>query len=223
MSRPLPIASAVLAAMLVAAMPAGAHERHGVSKGYVSTVAAIQPNVLGLSAFVVGGDDRLLVRNLGRQVVVILGYEGEPYLRFSPRGVEANLRSPATYLNRARLPRGPAPQIADPSAPPRWRRVARTNNYSWHDHRIHWMRAEPPQVVAAAPRQSHRIFDWRVPGTADGRRFAVVGFLGYAPPPAEPPQPADEGDNDSAWAIPVAVAGGMLALLALLYRVRRKA
>lgn len=209
---------------LVLSSPASAHERHGVSRGYVSTVAAIQPNVLGLSAFVVGGDDRLLLRNLTRQTIVIEGYEGEPYLRFTRQGVFANTRSPATYLNRFRLPRDPAPASADPSAPPRWRRVSTGRTYQWHDHRIQWMRGEPPSVVAAAPRRPHRIFDWRVPGTADGKPFAVNGFLGYSPPvepSATPPTSADDGDPS--WAIPVAVAGGILALLALFYRFRKKA
>ena len=204
---------------------ASAHERHGVARGYVSTVAAIQPNVLGLSAFVVGGDDRLLLRNLTQQVIVVEGYEGEPYLRFSPQGVFANTRSPATYLNRFRFPRNPAPASADPAAPPRWRRVSTGRTYQWHDHRTQWMRGEPPPVVAAAPRRPHHVFDWRVPGTADGKRFAITGFLGYSPPAADPiatPPPSTD-DGDPSWAVPVAVAGGMLALLALLYRFRRKA
>jgi hypothetical protein len=50
--------------------------------------------------------------------IVIRGYEGEPYLRFSPRGVFQNVRSPAAYLNRSRFPRGDAPASADPAAPP---------------------------------------------------------------------------------------------------------
>lgn len=201
---------------------ASAHERQGVAKGYISTVAAIRPNVLGLSAFIVGGDDRLLLRNLSRQTIVIRGYDGEPYLRFSPQGVYANTRSPATYLNRFRLPRLPPPASADPTAPPEWRRVSTGQTYQWHDHRIHWMRAEPPPVVAAAPLQSHRIFDWGVPGTADGKRFAINGFLGYSPPAADP-VPTQPSDGDPSWTLPVAVAGGMLALVARLYRFRKKA
>jgi hypothetical protein len=217
------VAAATACAVVALVGPAAAHERHGVAKGYVSTVSAIQPNVLGLSAFVVGGDDRLLLRNLSPRVIVIRGYDGEPYLRFSPDGVYENVRSPATYLNRFRFPRGDPPASADPTASPEWRRITTANNTSWHDHRIHWMRGEPPPVVAAAPRRSHRIFDWRVPGTADGKPFAVTGFLGYSPasPAATAAAPSDDGD--ASWAIPVAVAGGGLALLALLYRLRRKA
>jgi len=211
-----------VAGTLALAVAARAHERHGVAKGYVSTVATIQPNVLGLSAFVVGGDDRLLLRNLTDQVIVIRGYEGEPYLRFTPGGVFQNVRSPAAYLNRVRLPRRPAPASADPTAPPQWRRVSGGRTYQWHDHRIQWMQPEPPPVVAAAPRRPHRIFDWTVPGTADGKRFAVVGFLGYAPVVQPPPAQAEPGGGDPAWVVPAAIAGGALALAALVLDVMRR-
>ena len=223
MSRPF---AALLVCAFALAAPAAAHERHGLATGYISTVAAIEPNVLGLSAFVVGGDDRLLLRNLSRRVIVIRGYEGEPYLRFSPRGVYANARSPATYLNRARLPQRPAPAHADPEAPPSWRRVATGATYAWHDHRIQWMQGTPPPVVAAAPGRPHRIFDWRVPGTADGKPFAVTGFLGYTPVAQPVGQPAAQDDGDDrSWAVPVAVAAGALAVAALLadaFRRRRR-
>jgi hypothetical protein len=44
---------------------AGAAQAHPGSKltGYVSTVSAVVPNVLGVNAFVLGGDDRLRISN----------------------------------------------------------------------------------------------------------------------------------------------------------------
>jgi hypothetical protein len=91
------VGAALVAALTLTAGDASAHEQHGIGRGYVSTVAAIEPNVLGVSAFVVGGGDRLLLRNLSRQTIVIRGYDGEPYLRISPDGVDENTaRPPAT-------------------------------------------------------------------------------------------------------------------------------
>jgi hypothetical protein len=111
--------------------------------GYVSTVSALEPNVLGVNALVLGGDDRLRISNYSGKTIVIMGYEGEPYLRFDTTGVYANTLSPAAHLNRFRLPRPLKPGVTDPSAAPRWRRVAPGVTYEWHDHRIHWTGREP--------------------------------------------------------------------------------
>jgi len=176
MRRALPIVVAALA------LPAGAAAHPGTAQtGYVSTVSAVVPNVLGVNALVLGGDDRLRISNYSGKTILILGYEGEPYLRFDRAGVFANTLSPAAHLNRFRLPRPLEPGIADASAKPRWRRVARGVTYEWHDHRIHWTAQEPPRGVQEHPDQIQRIFRWRIPGRADGTRFAVTGFLGYAP------------------------------------------
>ncbi len=60
----------------------------------------------------------------GGEEVVILGYDGEPYLRFTADGVFRNTRSPATYLNEDRFANVTVPASADPEAPPEWERVS---------------------------------------------------------------------------------------------------
>ena len=122
--------------MLTLPAGSGAHPGSALT-GYVSTVSAVVPNVLGVNALVLGGDDRLRVSNYSGKTIVILGYEGEPYLRFDKTGVYANTLSPAAHLNRFRLPRPLNPGVANPRAAPRWRRVAPGVTYEWHDHRIH--------------------------------------------------------------------------------------
>jgi hypothetical protein len=193
-------------------LPAGSSAHPGSTlTGYVSTVSAVVPNVLGLNALVLGGDDRLRLSNYSGKTVVILGYEGEPYLRFDKAGVWANTLSPAVHLNRFRRPRPLKPGIADPSAPPRWRRVAPGVTYEWHDHRIHWTGDQPPAGVREHPDRIQRIFTWRVPGRADGARFAITGFLGYAP---DPSKQANDG-GASGWLLGAGIAGGVLTAAAL--------
>jgi hypothetical protein len=170
-----------LAALAVAQPPASAHRGTG-GKGYVSTFSAVVPNVLGLSVAVLGGDDRLRLSNYSDKTVVILGYEREPYLRFGESDVWVNARSPAAYLSRFRYPRGLDPATADASAAPAWRRVRTEATFEWHDHRIHWTSKDPPDAVRRHPDQTHLIFNWSVPGRADGVPFAITGFLGYVPP-----------------------------------------
>ena len=184
---------------------------HGGSAqtGYVSTVSALAPPVLGVDAIVLGGDDRLRISNYSGKTIVVLGYEGEPYLRFDKQGVWANTRSPAAHLNRFRRPRPLSPGVADASAPPSWRRVAPGATYEWHDHRIHWTAAEPPKGVREDPDRIQRIFNWRVPGLADGKRFAITGFLGYAPDRV----PSNDDGGAPTWLL---VTAGLIAAAAVL-------
>jgi hypothetical protein len=57
------------------------------------------PATQGLSVTVLDYDDRLQLRNETGEPLVVLGYEGEPYLVFRDGRVYRNTRSPATYLN----------------------------------------------------------------------------------------------------------------------------
>jgi hypothetical protein len=91
----------------------------------------------------------------------------------------------------------------------RWELVKRGSSYAFHDSRIH--------VVGPPPERSGLVREWRVPGVANGRPFAIKGFVGYRAPAA----PADAGGLP-AWA-PVAAAGvGVLAVAALALAHRRR-
>ena len=76
--------------------------------------------------------------------VEVVGYQGEPYLRYLPDGtVEENALSPSKYLNEGRYG-GDLPAAADAAAPPQWAVVASDGSFAWHDHRTHWMNPLPP-------------------------------------------------------------------------------
>jgi hypothetical protein len=214
---------AVLAAGLAFVPTAAGHGPAGGGKGYVSTVAGLKPNVLGVFVSVLGGDDRLRLVNYSGKTIDVLGYKGEPFLRFGKDGVYTNLRSPATYLSSVRDPaKAHLPPSVDPKAAPRWQQVAAAGeSFIWHDHRIHWTEAKPPRIVQEEPNAIHRIFRWSIPARADGERFVVSGFLGYAPPP----RLADD-DGISAWLLAALIGVTMLVALAFgvgARRVRRRA
>jgi hypothetical protein len=175
-------AIALFLTALVLPADASGHGGTNFQKGFVSTVSAVLPNVLGVSANVTGGDARLRVSNYSGKTVLILGYENEPYLRFDSRGVWANTRSPAVDLNRYRRSRGLHPGVADTAATPRWKRVATGASYAWFDHRIHWNTTTPPHGVRLHPERVQRVFTWRVPARFAGKPFAITGLLGYTPP-----------------------------------------
>ena len=68
-----------------------------------------------------------------------------------------------------------------------------------------------PRVGATEepPEREGLVRNWRIPGTADGKPFEIVGFLGYRPPPGKP---ARKDGGLPGWAIALAVAGGALLL-----------
>jgi hypothetical protein len=114
--------------------------------------------------------------------LIILGYEGEPNLLFRDASVYRNARSTATYLNSDRYGALEAPPDTDPRAPPLWNQVAASEEFEWHDHRIHWMSRVSPPAVRADPDVAHHLFDWEVPGTLDGHPLVITGTLDYRPP-----------------------------------------
>jgi hypothetical protein len=176
------LATALLAALV--ACPVALGHGDGAARGYTSSVTTITPKLDGLIVQVLQGDDQLNLRNDTGRVLVIQGYEGEPYLRFAPGGgVFRNANSPATYLNEERYGSVDVPTSASKTAAPRWERVSRGRAYDWHDHRIHWMSTIDPPKVRQAKDEPHHVFDWNVRGTVGGQPLAIRGSLDYRPPP----------------------------------------
>ena len=89
------------AAMLLAlAAPPAAH----ANPAFRSVIDRVEPARPGLALEVLGFDQNLQLRNRTGEVVVIRGYDGEPYARLLPDGtVQVNRNSPATYLNEDRF------------------------------------------------------------------------------------------------------------------------
>jgi hypothetical protein len=175
--------AAATAALIVC--PVAFAHGDGAARGFRSAVESIRPAQSGLTVRVLDSDDELQLRNETGRTIVILGYGGEPYLRFSADGVFRNSRSPAAYLNLDRYAKVDVPEEADPKAPPRWERVASGAIWAWHDHRIHWMSPIDPPRVRANPDRPQHVFDWLVPARIEGRRLAISGTLDYAPPEDE--------------------------------------
>lgn len=179
--------SAMLLAAIAALSACGAaqaHEGGGAAKGYSSVITSVEPAAQGMRVQVLDADDRLRLVVEPKHVVVVHGYQGEPYLRFAPEGVFRNRRSPATYANDDRYGRVRLPAEADATARPVWEKVASGGRaYEWHDHRIHWMSESYPPAVTAAPDEPRHVLDWTVGGTIDGRPLLIRGRLDYAPLP----------------------------------------
>ncbi|SFL71822.1 hypothetical protein [Geodermatophilus ruber] len=207
LGRLLVVVLAGLAGLLVAG-PAAAHVGGGAAgSDFDGRVLSVTPALPGVSVRVLSFGDEFEVVNPTATDVEVPGYSDEPYLRIGPDGVWRNSRSPATYINLDRYGRAALPPSADPAAEPEWAQVSTEPQYTWHDHRTHWMsEGVLPPVVAADPTRSHVVSEWVVPMTYGGEQVQVRGELVWSPPP--PP-----------WAVwPIyaalalaAVAAGLLA------------
>jgi hypothetical protein len=180
------LVAAALAALVLC--PAAAAHGGGGALGFRSKVTRITPAAAGLSVKVVDYDDRLELHNETGKPLVVLGYQGEPYLAFRDGRVYRNTRSPATYLNDDRFGRIALPDQADAKASPEWEQVSSREEYDWHDHRIHWMSRTLPPKVQAAKGEPHHVFDWAVPARFGGEPLTIAGSLDYKPPPNRIPR-----------------------------------
>jgi hypothetical protein len=188
-------------------LPAGAvHADAAGPTDYASEIVSVVPEVPGVRAEIVGGDSFLrLVVEPGNEVVVD-GYAQEPYLHFDPAGVVTeNQRSPATYLNASRYGAS-APAGADPALPPDWKPVATGGDYSWHDHRAHWMSTEPP--VGAV--RGQQVQEQEVPIVVNGTPVAITVRTTWLAEPSRLP-------------LAVGAAAGLAVVLVVLVRRRRTA
>jgi hypothetical protein len=174
------------AATVLAAAPAAAHGTSGPeATNYETRVHEVSPPTPGLSVRAIDLGERLELRNTTEADVVVLGYRDEPYLRVGPDGVFENRRSPAVYLNESpddediRLP-----EVADPEAPPEWRRIGSGDTVRWHEHRAHWMASQDPPAVRRDPDSRHVVQPFTIELRRQGETIEVTGDVVWIPGPS---------------------------------------
>lgn len=128
-------------------------------------------SVPGVTVRVVEGGARLELRSVTDRTVVVLGLQGEPFLRIGPDGVAENRRSPTWAASRSLTGRA-ADEADQPggaaAAEPDWRRVSTQRTVRWHDERARELPAR----------------SWSVPLEVDGTTPGIVrGTVRRADPP----------------------------------------
>ena len=175
----------VVALLLVTAAPAGAHGLGGLTPtNYETQLQRVTPTIPGLHVQTVDLGTRVELTNRTAHDVVVLGYDGEPYLRVGPRGVFENVRSPATYLNRSTTITGAPPERADATATPVWKQTSSGDTARWHDHRAHFMGKDDPPEVARHPGQRRVVDNFEIPMRTNGQSVVAHGQIIYVPPPS---------------------------------------
>jgi hypothetical protein len=164
--------------VIVAALglPAAAAAHGPVDPPASSYLARASQIPAGVTAKVIDGDQRLWLRVDPRRTVVVLDYQGAPYLRFTPPGVQVNTASAMYYLNQ--VPAQTPPPGTGARVTPHWTHVSSGHTYGWHDGRLHAL-----ATTALAPGATY-LGRWQVPLRVNGASTALAGGLYYAPSPS---------------------------------------
>jgi hypothetical protein len=186
---PFRLACAGIAALALLSVPATALAHRGspasVASDYEAHLTGVQPAVGGLTTTVTGGDIDLALHVPADRTIVVLGVEGEPFLRFRDGLVFANERSPTAGSARV------ITLASSLTGQPLWREVRRGLTFGWHEQRLRPAIAMADGVAAPIA----------IPLLVDGRRATIVGTSRYATAP-----------NPLTWLVPLlatAAAAGL--------------
>jgi hypothetical protein len=144
---------------------------------YRAELDRLVPDVPGIDARIIDAGTRVEL-DAGDHEVVVLGYEGEPFLLIDEGGVYENVVSPSTYLNRSLEGETPPPEASFDSEP-EWEQVDDGQVARWHDHALH---VPPGQAIGARDESA-----WRIPMRVDGTEVDIEGRLRTLPEPAVAP------------------------------------
>jgi hypothetical protein len=172
---------------LLTAPPASAHTISSVQPtNYRSEIVEVQPAVPGVRVRLLDLGRRVELAVSGPEEVVVVGYQGEPYLRVGPTGVFENRRSPTLYRNRTQ-PGGKAatvPATADATAAPEWHRTSTGHTARWRDQRTRWEGTDPPSVAESPGRAQVIVPAWHLPLRRGSTDIVVVGRILWVPGPS---------------------------------------
>lgn len=176
----VPLAMLLVAIGLVVALVVSRSGSQNPFANYVTKVDGITPALPGVTATAPYDGADITVTNTTDTVLVIDGYQGEPYLEITKSGVRENQMSPATYLNKEAFINS-IPTTVNAGDTPVWKSLGSADNAQWHDHRIHWMGATVPPVVQKDPHSPHLITQWSIPMRYGDTTATITGTLSYKP------------------------------------------
>ena len=149
----------------------------------------------------------------------VLGRDGEPFLRFTPAGVEVNTRSRTHVEDRAA--RG---ELVEPPAPgAAFRLVAPgARAYTWLDARLRYPDDLPPQDVLRAGEPTV-VRSWEVPVQVGGAAEQLTGDVTWVPEASAAAQVSGRSpDSGDGLLLPLLGGGALLVLLCAGVAVRNR-
>lgn len=174
---------AITIGAILAVAPVGGHDLPTLRPGHGSwrptLVSAHQPAPGVRIALLPGRVPGMFLESSAADPVLIYGRYGEPFLRFSRHGVEANLQSPL-WQDNARARGETIGAAADPRAAPEWRRVSSVARFGWIEFRA-WPGTDEPLPGAREGRVPPPRVAWSVPMRIGNRPISLLGLTSWHP------------------------------------------
>jgi len=174
--------AALLGVIMVTFTPGLAHETrvtapHG---SWHATLVSARDPARGVHVSLLPGRvPGVLLENSASEPVLILGRSGEPFLRFTNHGVDANVRSPLWRENA--IARGQGAVIAaDAQSPPEWHQVSRVPRFAWLEFRA-WPGTDEPASAAFHRSGLMPRWAWAIPARIGERSIAFLGLTTWQP------------------------------------------
>lgn len=172
-----------------ALMPDSAHADPPGPTDYLTQIVSIEPTTDVIDVEIVGGDSFVMMTVSPGSEVDVVGYHGEPYLRFLPDGEVLENRGSPTYHASLTRYGSAIPAGIDASSDPRWERVGGDATFAWHDHRTHWMNEFRPP----GKQPGDVILQATVPLVVDGAPTSLAVDSTWLPAPSRAPLFAGAG------------------------------
>lgn len=174
--------AAILATTLAATLGPLPALAHGAPPNVTAVLDGVRPPIPGaLHVQVVdAGAPELLVANPTRESFTVLDRSGQPFLRISAAGVQANLASADWYATFAPETLLQPPSDQRVGGPPRWVVASTGDSWGWYDTRI---QPSADQVSAADAKTTHplRLADWSVPVRYGSVSALITGHFELEP------------------------------------------
>ncbi len=148
------------------------------------------------------------VKNESPDPVVVLGRSDEPFARIGPGVTEVNVKSP-TWIEIQQAQGKDPSDAADPTAEPKWQKVADTAVWQWLELRAAAPKKEPPPEVIEEGR-AVTVRTWSIPYLIGGRREAIEGITEFVPI-AQLRREATGEEDDGGSKLPILAGAGLAA------------
>ncbi|MFN2641085.1 MAG: hypothetical protein ABR548_04205 [Actinomycetota bacterium] len=170
------------AALVLALLPMSSSGQEGGDPHVRAVLDRIAPPVAAVTVVVSSAPPApptFTATNTSATALDILGFDFEPFLRISAKGVQGNKTSRAFYVTQDPTGVSAVPPVAHAGAKPAWTQLSKANTWRWFEPRAQWR-----QVISPAIRKtktSVTLGPWSIRARYGSTATTIEGHIVYKP------------------------------------------